>query len=53
MDKSTNEPTRCPVLGATAEIRPTTHRDWWPEQLDLSLLHQNSSKGNPLGGHFE
>ena len=53
MDKSTNEPTRCPVLGATAEIRPATNHDWWPEQLDLSLLHQNSSKGNPLGGHFD
>ena len=29
--------------------RPRTIRDWWPNQLDLSVLHAHSSKGNPLG----
>ncbi|MEU4689629.1 catalase/peroxidase HPI [Actinoplanes sp. NPDC023714] len=33
--------------------RPRTNRDWWPNQLDLSVLHAHSSKGNPLGPDFE
>ncbi len=28
------------------------NRDWWPNQLDLSVLHAHSSKGNPLGEDF-
>src|SRR3954465_3211638 len=32
--------------------RPHTIRDWWPNQLDLSVLHAHSSKGNPLGENF-
>ncbi|GAA2552164.1 catalase/peroxidase HPI [Winogradskya consettensis] len=32
--------------------RPHTNRDWWPNQLDLSVLHAHSSKGNPLGADF-
>ncbi|GAB7046824.1 catalase/peroxidase HPI [Catenuloplanes indicus] len=33
--------------------RPRSNRDWWPNQLDLSVLHAHSSKGNPLGDNFE
>ena len=33
--------------------RPHTNRDWWPNQLDLSVLHSHSSKGNPLGEDFD
>ncbi len=29
--------------------RPHTNQDWWPNQLDLSVLHQHSPAGNPLG----
>ncbi len=32
--------------------RPRTNKDWWPNQLDLSVLHGHSSKGNPLGEDF-
>ncbi len=32
--------------------RPHTVRDWWPNQLDLSVLHAHSPKGNPLGANF-
>ncbi|MEU4235897.1 catalase/peroxidase HPI [Actinoplanes sp. NPDC026619] len=32
--------------------RPRTNRDWWPNQLDLSVLHAHSPKGNPLGADF-
>ena len=30
----------------------TTNRDWWPHQLNLDILHQHSSKSNPMGGDF-
>jgi catalase-peroxidase len=32
--------------------RPRTNRDWWPNQVDLSVLHKPAAKGNPLGGDF-
>jgi len=30
-----------------------SNEDWWPNQLNLEILHQNSSKSNPLGGGFD
>lgn len=30
----------------------TSNRDWWPNQLKVELLHQHSSKSNPMGEHF-
>ncbi|MDQ3494899.1 MAG: catalase/peroxidase HPI [Pseudomonadota bacterium] len=30
----------------------TSNRDWWPQQLRLDLLHQHSSKSNPMGADF-
>jgi catalase-peroxidase len=30
----------------------TTNRDWWPNQLKLDILHQQSSKSNPMGEGF-
>jgi catalase-peroxidase len=30
----------------------TTNRDWWPNQLKLDILHQHSSKSNPIGKDF-
>jgi len=32
---------------------PLTNRDWWPNQLDLSVLHQNSTEANPMGAGFD
>jgi len=32
--------------------RPTSNRDWWPNQLDLSILHQHSPLSNPMGEGF-
>ncbi|GAB2725450.1 catalase/peroxidase HPI [Nocardioides pakistanensis] len=32
--------------------RPRSNRDWWPNQLDLSVLHQHSPRSNPLGESF-
>ncbi|MFZ2472799.1 MAG: catalase/peroxidase HPI [Methanothrix sp.] len=32
--------------------RSTSNRDWWPNQLRLEILHQHSSKSNPMGEDF-
>ena len=47
---------KCPVTGMTGDRRPkeaTTNKDWWPNQLNLKLLHQNPVKGNPMGKDFD
>jgi catalase-peroxidase len=33
--------------------RPRTNQDWWPNQLDLSVLHPHNPEGNPLGADFD
>ena len=33
--------------------RPRTNKDWWPDQLDLSVLHQHSALSNPVGDDFD
>ncbi|MFG3496401.1 catalase/peroxidase HPI [Streptomyces sp. NPDC047928] len=33
--------------------RPRTNRDWWPNQLDLQVLHQHSSRSDPMGEDFD
>jgi catalase-peroxidase len=50
---------KCPVMGdmRSAAARhtaagATSNRDWWPNQLNLKILHQNSLKGNPMGEDF-
>ena len=32
---------------------PLKNQDWWPEQIDVSVLHAHSPKGNPLGDDFD
>jgi catalase-peroxidase len=33
--------------------RPRTNRDWWPDQLDLSVLHQHLPRSDPMGEDFD
>ncbi|WP_258054672.1 catalase/peroxidase HPI [Streptomyces sp. Ru71] len=33
--------------------RPRTNRDWWPNQLDLQVLHQHSPRANPMDEDFD
>ncbi|MFI7589912.1 catalase/peroxidase HPI [Spongisporangium articulatum] len=44
-----------PAIDAPTPVtdKPRTNKDWWPNQLDLSVLHAHSSKGNPLGEDFD
>jgi len=44
-----------PITGVPnpqATGRGRTNRDWWPNQLNLDILHQHSSKSNPMGKDF-
>jgi catalase-peroxidase len=49
MDAKTDDkgPGKCPVVHSRF-----TNRDWWPEQLDISALHHNSPKSDPMGKDF-
>jgi catalase-peroxidase len=50
-----NEDSKSPVTGrAHKQVagRGMTDRDWWPNQLNLDILHQHSSKSNPMGEGF-
>ena len=42
---------KCPVHHATGG--GTSNREWWPNQLKLDLLHQHSSKSDPMGKDFD
>jgi catalase-peroxidase len=57
-DKDAETMGKCPVMGVQAGPNRNTaagamsNGDWWPNMLRLSILHQNSAKGNPLGADF-
>ncbi len=40
---------KCPVTGRVH----VTNRDWWPNQLNLKVLHQHSAKSDPMGEAFD
>ena len=47
---------KCPVMhGAltTNSSTGTSNRDWWPNQLNLSILHQHDSKSDPMDDDFD
>ena len=58
-EKNMKDISKCPVMGTQAGPNRTTsagglsNRDWWPNMLNLGILHQNSSKSNPLGEDFD
>ena len=47
---------KCPVTGMTKKAIAgggTSNREWWPNQLNLKILHQHSALSNPLGEDFD
>ena len=52
MDAKTddNNAGKCPFTGGA---RARTNRDWWPNQLDIQILHRNSAKSDPMGKEFD
>jgi len=51
-----NSESKCPITGKTHEHaagKGTSNRDWWPNQVNLDVLHQQSAKSNPMGEAFD
>ncbi|MCX5768347.1 MAG: catalase/peroxidase HPI [Gemmatimonadetes bacterium] len=47
---------KCPVMhgaGTATAAASTSNKDWWPNQLNLSILHQNSALSDPMGTGFD
>ncbi|MCE8548344.1 catalase/peroxidase HPI [Ruegeria pomeroyi] len=43
---------QCPVMHGHAAGSGMRNHHWWPNQINLKLLHQHSSKSDPMGAHF-
>jgi catalase-peroxidase len=52
MDAKTDDKSagKCPFTGGS---RGRSNRDWWPEQLDINVLHRNSALSDPMGEDFD
>jgi catalase-peroxidase len=51
-----SEESKCPVMGRANNPTAgggTSNRDWWPNRLNLRILHQHSLKSNPMGEAFD
>ncbi len=47
---------KCPVMHGSATQNSgisTTNRDWWPNQLNINILHQNDKRSNPMSTEFD
>jgi len=45
-----DDQTKCPFSGGN---RARSNRDWWPDALDVSVLHRNSTLSDPMGKAFD
>ncbi|MBT8232299.1 MAG: catalase/peroxidase HPI [Saprospiraceae bacterium] len=55
MNTSEGDISKCPFSSGAIKKSAgggTTNRDWWPNQLNLNILRQNSSKSNPMDENF-
>ena len=48
-----DDASECPFSGANTTKGNTATEEWWPEQLDLRILHQHDRKSNPMGEDFD
>jgi catalase-peroxidase len=48
MDAKVDDAGKCPFTG-----HGHRNRDWWPETLDIQVLHNNSNRSNPMGEAFD
>ncbi|HNV85916.1 MAG TPA: catalase/peroxidase HPI [Candidatus Omnitrophota bacterium] len=54
-EKKEKNECKCPVTGMTGRQvagKGTSNQDWWPNQLNLKILHQHSVLSNPMGRDF-
>ena len=52
MDAKVDKAGGCPVAHGATNMSMRSNRDWWPNQLNLKILSQNSSKSDPMGENF-
>ncbi|MGR9193026.1 catalase/peroxidase HPI [Rhizobium leguminosarum] len=52
MDNPTDSAGKCPVAHGNTP-RSRSNRDWWPDQLNVQILHHNSGRADPLGQAFD
>ncbi|MEP4050956.1 MAG: catalase/peroxidase HPI [Litorimonas sp.] len=44
---------KCPVMhGSATSSKPTSTKDWWPEALNVEILHQHGARSNPMDPDF-
>ena len=57
MSDNQNATAGCPVMHGTnaghTAVGSTANQHWWPNQLSVKMLHQNSAAGNPMGEEFD
>ncbi|MGO8101253.1 catalase/peroxidase HPI [Rhizobium leguminosarum] len=53
MDNPTDNAGKCPVPHGNTPRSSRSNRDWWPDQLNVQILHQNSGRADPLGQAFD
>ena len=44
---------KCPVMQGASTHAARSNRDWWPDQLNLQILHQHAAESNPMGEGFD
>jgi len=52
MDQKVDKAGGCPVAHGVTSMSMRSNRDWWPNQLNLKILSQNSAKSDPMGADF-
>ncbi len=55
MDAKVEKTGKCPIMHGsltTSSGKGTSNREWWPNQLNLRILHQNSALSDPMGTGF-
>lgn len=43
---------QCPVAHGATKVGMRSNKDWWPNQLNLRILHQNTAKSDPMDADF-
>ena len=50
--QSSSTESKCPVAHGNGRSKPQTNTTWWPNQLNVNILHQHSPKSDPMGKEF-
>ena len=50
LEQSASNESKCPFTGKSSAPKNSS---WWPNQLDVQILHQHSALSNPMGEEFD